>query len=164
MASVMAVELALAKHYRRPRCEPSQDILIYWSKITARHKTTGRAVCVCTPLPGEQMTAFQLSNCVVTLLAEVLPAPRISIRLFWVPRGQTQFDVEFSLGLLTTFIDSVSLYDEMYDPDSLYWEDHGPLHKPGMIGCLYCGDSTQNVDDTDVDRSELCSRCCPCAV
>ena len=125
---------------------------------------TGRVVCVCTPLPGEQMTAFQLKNCVVTLLAEVLPAPRISIRLFWVPSVQAQFDVEFMLGLLTSWIDDLSLYDEMYDPHSLYWEDHGPLHKPGMMGCLYCGDSTQDVDDTDVDRSELCLRCNPCAV
>ena len=159
-----AFVISLAKHYRQPRCYPSQQIPIHWSKIQVRYKLTGRAVCVCTPLPDEQMTAFQLNNCIITLLAEVLPAPRISIRLSWIPTGRGQFDVELVLNLLTSWIDDVSLYDESCDPHSQYWADHGPCHPPGMMGCIHCGDSTQDVDDTDVDRSELCVRCCPCAV
>ena len=162
--TVMVVVLSLAEHYLPTRRSFGHEMPMAWSRITLRYKLTGREVCECIPEPGEQMTASQLSNCVTTLLAHVLVVPRICIRLCWMPTGGGEFDVEVILHLLSSWVDDVFLYDECFDANSDYWDENGLLLGPGMMPCLCCGDSTQDIDLTDVKRSELCYRCEPCAM
>ena len=161
----MVVILSLVQHFREPQYYPRQQSSIYWSQIRVRYKLTGNQICVCKPLGEEQMTDWQLTNCVTTMLAKLLPAPRISIRLSWIPSGRGEFDVEVFLNLLTFFDLDASLYDETCDPASVYWEEEAPCHSPDMMGCLCCGDSTLDVDSTDPDRRwEHCVRCLPRAL
>ena len=111
------------------------------------------------------MTAFELNNCVTTILARDLPAPRICIRLWWSPIGPGNFDVEVVLHPVTGWLHDSDLYVEQCDPLSEYWEQHAPINMPGMTFCLCCGDSTHNIDLIEGRRrSELCVRCEPCAM
>ena len=125
--------ISLASHYRKQQHEhrvggdTSKHLPLACSMLQVRYKTTGKAICVC--IPAEPMTASQLNNCIVTLLADMLLAPRISIKIIWIPSGPCQFDVEVILCLLTTWVEDIHLYDEKLDPRSFYWEyNHGPSH------------------------------------
>ena len=74
----------------------------------------------------QNMTAYQLANCLTTVIAEVLNVPRITINLLWKPRMYGEMDVTVVISLLTSWVDDILNYDPLRDPASSDWAEKAP--------------------------------------
>ena len=156
----MVVVISLLQHYVPTMFSGEGELAMAWSHINVRYMASGRVLCECTPTPGEVMTASQLNSCVTTILARKIPVPRICIRLCWIPVGPGDFVVEVVLHPVTGWLEEdMDLYVEEGDPWSEYWEQYGPIPQAGMMGCLVCGDLTDDVEPRQGRGIDLCFRC-----
>ena len=88
----------------------------------------------------EPMSSDEVINCVTTVIAEKLPAPRICVvPTKWRLREEGGIELGYVLAQMTSWVDDEDNYDDRYDPVGEFWHFHGPLcgYKEDM--CLFCG-------------------------
>ena len=112
---------------------------------------------------NEPMTCDELMNCMHNLVARELQAPRLAVKLTFIPVDMTNMVVNVLLVQLHSWIAEWDPdYDEQLDPSSNFWQnqEHQNPHR-----CLFCGDPAIDVDVVNMGHhgDDYCNRCSPCA-
>ena len=136
--------------------------------VEVRYSLTGTRVL--RVYLNEPMTCDELMNRMHNLVARELQAPRLAVKLTFIPVDLTNMAVNVSLVQLHSWVEAWDReYDEQLDPSSDFWKkkECGNPHR-----CLFCGDPAIDVDTENMKHwpdgpfltgDEYCERCCPCA-
>ena len=111
------IRLCMDKHYNAPKMmvdnnQPCVDI----ARIVCTY-LSGRVICKCTL--EQKMTAYQVGNCLTTVITEVVNVPRIMISLLWRPEIYREMEVMVVISLLSTWVDDILNYDVLRDPGAV---------------------------------------------
>ena len=108
------------------------------------------------------MTAYQVGNCLATVITDVVNVPRIMISLLWKPKMYREMEVMVVISLLSTWVDDILNYDVLRDPEALNWHEKAPqCNGITEVMCYLCGDIAHKPQGVDVPG---CTRCHDCEV
>ena len=166
MAEPQQVQVSYRNHYVTPGDNVEPD------PFTREHKLNTHTVVCAMKLSGNifliahmahQMCPSLLANCITTVVAKTLPAPRMVIRLIWRPLSDGCMEATVVVNRLLTMLEITHpSYNEQYDAQSDYWLTHGPNTKADEILCSVCGDLAFDVDYNPFrEREDMCRRCLP---
>ena len=109
------------------------------------------------------MTAYQVGNCLTTVITDVVNLPRIMISLLWKPKMYRKMEVMIVISLLSSWVDDILNYDVLRDPDALNWEEKAPqCNGIPEVMCFMCGDIARKLQSVDVPGCERCDVCEVC--
>ena len=89
---------------------------------------TGKVICKCKV--EQNMTVYQIGNCLTTVIAEALHVPRVTINLLWKPKMYGEMEVTVVISLLQSLVSDILNYDPLHDPQVEASEDGPAAHCP----------------------------------